>query len=366
MKEDFEIIFPAIRGVQAGREYYVSMCPLRLLPRLFIFNDEDILPEMRAQRQLNRSRIPEMAKYVVENPADYVFSAITVSIDGEIDFEKVSTESEVSRIGMLHVPMASRFVINDGQHRRAAIEFALRERPELGDETIAVVFFLDIGLERCQQMFADLNRYAIRPSKSLGVLYDHRDDTAQLAKRLVLQSEVFRDVVEMEKTNLAKRSRRLFTLSAIYNATEELLNGVDTKDSKAAGRLAVAFWQATATHMKEWELVRNNQITAGEVRQDYINSHSVVLQALARVGNSLLHDHPDTWKERLSKLSTIDWRRSNAHLWEGRALLGGRVSKAQQNIALTANAIKAKLGVDLSPEEQRIEDAFNRGEHAKS
>ena len=306
MKEDFEIIFPAIRGVQAGREYYVSMCPLRLLPRLFIFNDEDILPEMRAQRQLNRSRIPEMAKYVVENPADYVFSAITVSIDGEIDFEKVSTESEVSRIGMLHVPMASRFVINDGQHRRAAIEFALKERPELGDETIAVVFFLDIGLERCQQMFADLNRYAIRPSKSLGVLYDHRDDTAQLAKRLVLQSEVFRDVVEMEKTNLAKRSRRLFTLSAIYNATEELLSGVDTKDSKAAGRLAVAFWQATATHMKEWELVRNNQITAGEVRQDYINSHSVVLQALARVGNSLLHDHPDTWKGKAFK--AIDHR----------------------------------------------------------
>ena len=39
--------------------------------------------------------------------------------------------------------MTSRFIINDGQHRRAAIEEALKERPELGDETIAVVFFLD-------------------------------------------------------------------------------------------------------------------------------------------------------------------------------------------------------------------------------
>ena len=27
-----------------------------------------------------------------------------------------------------------------------------------------------------QQMFADLNRYAIRPSKSMGILYDQRDD----------------------------------------------------------------------------------------------------------------------------------------------------------------------------------------------
>ena len=42
------------------------------------------------------------------------------------------------------------------------------------------MFFLDVGLRRCQQMFADLNRNAIRPSKSLGVLYDHRDDIAQI------------------------------------------------------------------------------------------------------------------------------------------------------------------------------------------
>ena len=30
---NFSYVFPAIRGVQAGREYYVSMCPLRLLPK---------------------------------------------------------------------------------------------------------------------------------------------------------------------------------------------------------------------------------------------------------------------------------------------------------------------------------------------
>lgn len=364
MSEGFEIVFPAIRGIQAGREYYVSMCPLRLLPRLFVFNEEEILPEMRAQRQLNRSRIPEMARYITENPNDYVFSAITVSIDGQVEFEKISSDEATGRIGMLHIPMDSRFVINDGQHRRAAIETALRERPELSDETISVVFFLDIGLERCQQMFADLNRYAIRPSKSLGVLYDHRDETALLAKGLVLKSAIFRDVVEVEKTTLSQRSRRLFTLSAIYNATNELLLGVELEEPEEAAELAVRFWEEVAKYMKEWELVRNGQITAGEVRQDFINSHGVVLQALARVGNTLVRKHPNDWQKKLKKLSEIDWKRANAALWEGRALLGGRVSKAQQNIILTANAIKHKLGIELSPEEQRVEDAFNRGEHA--
>ncbi len=45
----------------------------------------------------------------------------------------------------------------------AAIEEALKVRPELGDETLSVVFLHDAGLKRSQQMFADLNRHAISP-----------------------------------------------------------------------------------------------------------------------------------------------------------------------------------------------------------
>jgi DNA sulfur modification protein DndB len=164
MGADFEYVFPVIRGIQANREYYVSMCPLKLIPKLFPAEDE-LVPELRAQRQLNKTRLPEMARYLTKNQSDYVFSAITASVDADVRFEKIGNEGESSKIGLLHIPMSAQFIINDGQHRRAAIEIALLEQPELGDETIAVVFFMDIGLERCQQMFADLNRYAIRPSR---------------------------------------------------------------------------------------------------------------------------------------------------------------------------------------------------------
>src|SRR5262245_2161033 len=170
----FEYIFPAIRGIQAGREYYASMCPLRLIPRIFLFDEDELKPELRAQRVLNRSRVPEIARYVLGNPSSYTFSAITASIDGDVRFERLGAEVGPKSVGLLRIPMNAKFVINDGQHRRAAIEAALRENPDLGDETIAVVFFLDVGLIRSQQMFADLNRYAIRPTSSLGLLYDHR------------------------------------------------------------------------------------------------------------------------------------------------------------------------------------------------
>lgn len=361
MSNDFEYVFPAIRGIQAQREYYVSMCPLRLLPRLFQFDEEELAPELRAQRQLNKARLPELSRYITENMDNYVFSAITASVDADITFEQIAGDGEASRIGLLRIPMSARFIINDGQHRRAAIDLALRNKPELGDETIAVVFFLDKGLERCQQMFADLNRYAIRPSKSLGILYDYRDETALLAKSLIAGSDIFRDVVELEKTSLAPRSRRLFTLSAIYHATNELLTGLPETTPEQSAQLALDFWETVAGYMDEWERVRRGELTAGEVRADFIHTHGVVLQALARTGRALIQRYPKQWQKKLRHLKELDWRRANSKLWEGRALVGGQLSKAHQNVILTANAIKTHLGLALSPEEQRVEDAFNRG-----
>lgn len=361
MNDGFEYVFPAIRGIQAQREYYVSMCPMRLLPKLFHFNEEDLSPELRAQRQLNKARVPELSRYITENSANYVFSAITVSIDAEVAFERVSGAVEESRIGLLRVPMAARFIINDGQHRRAAIEQALRDKPELGNETIAVVFFMDKGLERCQQMFADLNRYAIRPSKSLGILYDHRDHMALLAKSLIASSDIFCDVVELEKTSLAPRSRRLFTLSAIYQATGELISDFPQTDIKKSATVALEFWETVAENLEEWKHVRRGDLTAGEVRGDFIHTHAIVLQALARMGRTLILQHPQDWKERLGRLDEIDWRRANSSLWEGRALVGGRLSKSHQRVILTSNTIKAHLGLALSSEEQELEEAFRRG-----
>jgi len=361
----FEYIFPAIRGVQAGREYYVSMCPLRLIPKIFLFDEEELVPELRAQRILNKVRIPEMARYMSENRHNYIFSALTASIDAEVRFEALASGPEGSRVGLLHIPMAAKFIINDGQHRRAAIEMALRDKPELGDETIAVVFFLDVGLGRCQQMFADLNRYAVRPSRSIGILYDHRDGTAELARLLVLRSPIFRDVVEMERSTLSARSRKLFTLSAIYTATCALLSGLSEAPPEQRRDIAVSYWEEVAKQFPEWQLVREHKMTAGDVRRDYLHSHGIVLQALGKVGNILLRDSSEKWKTRVKALKKIDWARSNAKLWEGRALLGGRVSKAEQNVTLTTNLIKRRLAIPLSPEEQRVEDAFRRADHGR-
>jgi DNA sulfur modification protein DndB len=361
--EEFAVSFPAMRGTQASREFFVIMCPLRYLPRLFLFDENEVPPELRAQRALNRSRIPTLVQYVLENRDDYVFSALTASVDGSMTFEPSDSGSHGSRLGVLHIAMDSRFLINDGQHRRAAIEEAMKSDPSLADETIPIVIFSDEGLSRSQQMFADLNRHAVRPARSIGVLYDHRDDDSGIARLIVINSDFFRTVVEMERSTLSPRSRKLFTLSALYGATQSLLGGLQFPDVNEAADMARSYWELVAEQIPEWQAVRRGSMTAGEVRQDFIHSHGIALAAIGRVGNTLLSSSskPEDWAPSLMRLSSVDWSRANTKQWEGRAMIGGRVSKANTNVILTTNALRKHLDLPLSPEEQRIEEAYEKG-----
>ena len=65
---------------------------------------------------------------------------------------------------------------------------------------------------------------------------------------------------------------------------------------------------------------------------------------------------PKSWAKDLKRLRLVDWRRSNTELWEGRAMVHGRISKARSNILLTGNVIKTTLGLELTAEEQALED----------
>ena len=343
--------FPAVRGIQAGRPFYIATCPLRIIPKIFSYNEDDVPPELRAQRTLNKTRIPEMVRYLLDNPKEYVFSALTASVGVDISFDD---HSGAPNLGTLKIPMDAQILINDGQHRRKAIEEALRENPDLGQDNIPVLFFIDEGLGRSQQMFADLNKYAVKPSPSLGTLYDHRDESSELA-RLLASKKPFVGLTEMEKSNISPKSNKLFTLSSIKQSTRALLSkGPKDGFSEEEKSLAAEFWLEVTNNIPDWQMVINKQISPAQLRQEFIHAHGVGLHAIGLLGKHLLCQEPENWKETLKNLSKVNWLKTNPE-WVKRSMNLGKLSKSTQNIQLTANALKIELGLPLTPEEKALE-----------
>jgi integrase len=84
-------------------------------------------------------------------------------------------------------------------------------------------------------------------------------------------------------------------------------------------------------HIPEWQLTRARKVASAELRREFIHAHGLALHAIGIAGSALVAAEPKRWQKRLKNLSKIDWSRTNAKLWEGRAMIAGRVSKLLRN-----------------------------------
>ena len=335
--------FTANRGIQAGREFYVIMCDFATLINHFKFDtDPAIPPTLRAQRKIRDSRVPKIKSYILDNLDNYVFSAITVSVDKKIIFEPIPAKDSESTVGTIKIPSNARILVNDGQHRCAAIRDAYLENESIGIERIAVVVFEDRGLERSQQMFADLNKHAVKPTKSLGLLYDHRDTFARFIVNLVNDVDIFYDRTEMERTNISNRSTNFFTLNGIADATKHLLKLKTKSISPENQKLVVAYWNILSKNIPEWNLLMQKKISPHDLRKEYVHAHTNILNALGLVGNILIQ-RPD-WKDKIKGLQKIDWKKSSP-IWQDKVVMDGKMLKNRLGIKRAANEILKQLDV---------------------
>jgi len=342
-----------MQGAIGARTYYSCLMKLGTIPKMFTFRDwAEFMPEDREQRVLNTNRVPEIARYIVDNDDGYIFSSITASYKCEVNFQPVGEEG----LGMLEMEFEdANFVINDGQHRCAAIAAALKQNPALGEESISVLLFPYENRDRVQQMFSDLNRNVAKTSKSLDILYDKRDQLSKVTLDVCEQVNVFDGMVEKEAVSLPVRSPKLFSLSALYDANTELLSTFKEDDAasyNAMVALAVDFWTSIAKTIPQWGRIKDQQLRAVEYRQEFISSHAVVLRALGGVGADLIKLHPIDWKAKLLDVTTIDWSKKNKD-WENICIVANSVVSNRQARAATKAYIKSKLGLPLNDVETR-------------
>ena len=205
-------------------------------------------------------------------------------------------------------------------------------------------------------MFSDLNKNAKKPSKSLNILYDHRDKFSKFIVDMVNIVEIFQGRVELEKTSMSNRSTKVFTLNGIADATMHLFGiSKGKKLSKEEEGVAKMFWDEVSKNIPEWQLLLEKKITPVELRKEFVHSTTNSLNALGIVGRVIIQEYPENWKEKIRGLKDIDWSRNNSD-WEGRLLLGGRMLKNVMGVELAANTILKKCGVTLSEDRLKHEN----------
>jgi len=346
------VTFPAMEGRIGKRTYYSCVMKLNAIPKMFSFRDwAEFTPEDREQRILNKKRVPDIARYILDNEDGYLFASITASYKCPVKFTPVNGKE----LGLLEMEFEdANFVINDGQHRCAAIAAALKENPEVGEETISVLLFPYESRERVQQMFSDLNRFVVKTSKSLDILYDKRDELSTVTLEVSERVTVFKNMVDKDAVSLPVRSPKLFSLAALYDANDELLKNIRASGSPSREQLvgqAVEFWTAIAKAIPQWTKVKNGELKALEMRQESISSHAVVLRALGGIGAELLLQEPQTWKARLLDLMSVDWSKKNKD-WEGICIVANSVVSNRQARQATKAYLKRRLGLELHETEK--------------
>ena len=323
-----------------------------MIPKIFPQDGEYVPPEYRAQRKLNETRIPVISKYILSNRENYVFSALAASIDGDFKF----CPSEYPDVGVLEISMDAKLLINDGQHRKAAILEAISEDETLLNETISVVFFEDQGLERSQQMFTDLNKHAVKTSNSIAELYDSRDPLAVVNRNVISKIKFLNAFTDKEKDILGKYSSNLFTLSTFYNANKRIIRTAEVTPEVES--FLYKYWNCICKNILPWQDLSNRQISKVDLRENYIVTQAVIIQVLGRLGNFFFLNPDYPFEKTLRKLKEVKWRRDCGD-WAMRTIrANGRMINNEEAITLTCNVLKRYLGIPLDEFEQAKETAF--------
>ena len=107
--------------------------------------------------------------------------------------------------------------------------------------------------------------------------------------------------------------------------------------------------------MLPWKELERQKIAKIDLRERYIATQNVVIQALGRIG-SYFFNHPERDMEQcIAKLDKIKWHRS-APIWLYRAIQpNGRIITNKKAAMLIANVLKQAMEIPLTEDEMAAE-----------
>lgn len=191
------INIPAIRGILGDIVYYTASFTFKQIAERVKKVDGELHTSTSLKDQLQRSltnNYESITNYILSQK-EHFFNALVLAV---YDGEPVWNEIEVGfkgedyfNMGFLMLNGEEKIFPVDGQHRVEGIKDAIKENPELEDETISVILIghqkNKEGMERTRRIFSTLNRYA-KPVSIGDIIALDEDDTVAIVTRNMLES----------------------------------------------------------------------------------------------------------------------------------------------------------------------------------
>ena len=400
-------VLPAMQGRMGTTDYWIVTMPAKeLTERLTIPENvegwEDMSVEERYQRDINYRRVRDQIAPYLTNDEDRFFGSFIVSIihPDQVAFEPLG--SLVSKIPNLYKQAGSAFgfltlaghevlVPLDGQHRLAALEFAITGKDQkqnairgldasidVASDTCTVILMRHDGL-KSRRIFNKVNRYAKKTTKADDLITADDDVIATIVRERVADDPIVPGrLVNYRSNTLSNKTHEFTTLATLYEATKILLEDthgkIDTQSlpDQAAIKImrdeAVEFWTTVCEKVDHFASALRDSGTGGdekrrEIRRDLVLGKPIAQLALAQALVNVRAE--DGSGARLSldvvcrRVNELDWSVENV-LWQRVLMNGDRVVTGRTAARFAARVIGYLLGERLT--EGELEELVERYE----
>ena len=398
---------PAFKGSFGSTEFFVlTMQAGEFVRSMTVPKEledwEDLSPEEKFQREINYKRVAtHIAPYLAHDEDRFIGAFICEVrqheemefeslVDAGIKFPKALPNSLMNKFGILYLSGSEIMIPLDGQHRLAALDFAisgkdekkndiagLTPNPSVASDTCTVILIRH-DLEKARKIFNKVNKYAKPTSKADNLITDDSNYIAVITRENIIGDVIPTRIVKSGSGNtLPDGAPEFTTLATVYEINlrvEEAYTGRKPdltvlprpEDKALAIQTLEDFWKKFI-EIEPYLHSLADQTEDGDERRKEIRKASVACKPIVQrvLAEVLLEMHcgaEDADKlaieETVARLNTLDWSPDNP-LWQGILLNGNKIIAGASALKLAARMICYLLGQKLEAIElSKLQEAY--------
>ncbi|MGI9229281.1 MAG: DNA sulfur modification protein DndB [Gammaproteobacteria bacterium] len=411
-------VYPAMRGKFGTTEYYmITMKAGDVSHQLVIPKEmegwDELELEERFQREVNYNRVKKhIAPYLVQDD-DRFFGALIVAImnPDSLVFEDLKNvvsdkvpalyQSASRAFGFLTLSGEEVMVPLDGQHRLAAIKFALTGKDEkqkniedlepnneIAKDDVLLILIKHEPV-KARKIFNKVNRYAKATSKADNLITADDDIIAIISRELVANELIGSRVVNYQSNTLPDSSIFFTTLSTIYESNKRILEEIhgkindqvlpDKQHQTLYKDNIKEVWDHLLKGVEIFRTALSDVEEAGdekrkEMRKTMILAKPLAQQALIIAVSRLRSNETSSgsklsWDEILKRINSVDWSVDNT-AWQKILMNGTKIVSGRQATLFAGRFIAYYLGEKLENNEikqltEQYLNAFPEAEKSK-